>query len=210
MAAAPRRKPTPRRTQGERREATIRKLLDATTEALIEVGYSGASVQQICARAGVSQGGLFRHFATREALMVAAAEDVAAQTLAHYRLEFEALRDREEPLALAMRLVRDHCRSRPNQAWYELAIAARTNATLRKAIQPIGERYYEHIEHLARQILPGEAEALGDHFPVLVETIIAVFDGEVLHRFVTKKARFDEARIHLLVGLARMIPSPRT
>ena len=38
-------------TQEERREATIRKLLDAATEALIEVGYAGASVQEVCARA---------------------------------------------------------------------------------------------------------------------------------------------------------------
>ena len=54
-----------RRTQQERREGTIRKLLDAAAETLIEVGYSEASVQRICARAEVSQGALFRHFASR-------------------------------------------------------------------------------------------------------------------------------------------------
>ncbi len=198
-------KPKTRRTQDERREGTIRKLLDATTEALIEEGYSGASVQQICGRAGVSQGGLFRHFATREALMVAAAQDVADQTLDHYRREFETLKDREDPLVLAMKLVRESCRARRNQAWYELALAARTSPTLRRALQPIGDRYYENIEALAQQLLPDLAALLGDDFAVLVETIIAVFDGEVLHRFVAKKSRFDDARIELLSGLATMV-----
>ena len=32
-----------RRTQEERREGTIRKLLDAATDTLVDVGYAGAS-----------------------------------------------------------------------------------------------------------------------------------------------------------------------
>ncbi len=67
-----------RRTQEERRETTIRKLLDAATEALIEDGYAAASVQNVCDRAGLSQGALFRHFATREELMVAVGHDVGS------------------------------------------------------------------------------------------------------------------------------------
>ena len=97
-----------RRTQEERREGTIRKLLDAATEALIEVGYAGASVQEICERAGVSQGGLFRHFATREALMVAVGEDVGQQTLRPVSARASRrCATGEDPLVLAMRLVRD-------------------------------------------------------------------------------------------------------
>jgi len=197
-----------RRTQGERREATIRKLLDAATDSLVEDGYANASVQAICARAGVSQGGLFRHFATRDALMVAAAEDIGQRILAQYRRDFEALRDKEDPLVLAMRLVRAHCRSRTNQAWYELAMAARTHRGLRKALRPIAARYHADIEELARQLLPDLARAMGDGFGVLVDTIIAVFDGEVVHRFVLGKPENDDARIALLAGLARVV-APR-
>jgi AcrR family transcriptional regulator len=190
-----------RRTQKERRETTIRKLLDAATETLIEVGWSGATVQEISQRAGVSQGGLFRHFATREVLMVAVGEDVGRKILAHYQKEFDRLRDREEPMVLAMRLVREHCRSRLNQAWYELTIAARTNETLRKAMRPVAQKYYEDIGALARELLPQLAEEMGDRFGVLVETIIAIFDGEVLQRFLIKNSGADEARIELLMGL---------
>ncbi len=205
MVAAVRLKPAPRRTQEERREGTIRKLLDAATETLIDAGYAEASVQAICARAGVSQGALFRHFPTREALMVAVGEDVGNKTLERYRREFEALRGPSEPLVLAMRLVRTHCRSRLNLAWYELASAARTHSTLRKALEPVAARYHADIEALARDLLPGLASQLGDRFTVLVDTIVAIFDGEVVHRFLLKRPRLDEARLELLTGLAALV-----
>lgn len=188
-----------RRTQQERRESTIRTLLDAATDTLIEVGYAEASILRICARTELSQGALFRHFATREALMVAVGEDVGAQLLAQYRKKFT--RRNDDSVGAAMKLLRDTCRSRLNQAWYELATAARTNETLRKALEPVARRYYADITVLARELLPDVAEKMGDAFELLVGTIIATFDGESLHRFVLREPRsVDDARIELLAA----------
>jgi AcrR family transcriptional regulator len=194
-----------RRTQEERRETTIRKLLSAATDALVDDGYAAASVQNVCARAELSQGALFRHFPTREALMVAVGEDVGRQMLARYKRDFEALRDKEEPLVLAIRLVRERVRSRLNQAWYELAVAARTSASLRKSLKPVAERYDEEISALAVELLPDLAAAMGDRFPALVSTIVAVFDGESLHRFMIRKPAIEEQRVELLVAMAGML-----
>ncbi len=184
-----------RRTQEERRAGTIRKLLDAATETLIEVGYAGATVQAVCQRAQVSQGGLFRHFASREALMVAVVEDVGAKLLDQYREDFRRADEHEDRLAFALRLVRDQCRSRLNQAWYELAVAARTNPGLLAALQPVAVRYYDDIEQLARQLLPELADGLGDHFGLVVDTVITMFDGEVVHRFVLERPE-NRGRAH--------------
>jgi len=74
-----------RRTQQSRRERTIRKILDAATHTLIEAGYAGASMQAVAVRAEVSQGGLFRHLPTRQALMVAVGEDVGKKLLFRFR-----------------------------------------------------------------------------------------------------------------------------
>jgi AcrR family transcriptional regulator len=216
-----------RRTQQERREGTIRKLLDAATDTLIELGYAEASVQRICTRAELSQGALFRHFATREALMVAVGEDVGAKLLERYKKKFAALpkganRSGQSPASLdgvhegrrrfgegrtevndvpaAMRLVRDACRSRLNQAWYELEIAARTNDNLQKALEPVARRYYADISAAARELLPELASKLGPSFDVLVATVIAVFDGETMHRFVVKEPALEDARFDLLAG----------
>jgi len=186
-----------RRTQAERREATIRRLYDAATEALIDVGYAGASVHEIYARAGVSSGGLFRHFATREALMGAVAEDIGHKLMDEYRDKFQALKRGSDGLTLALRLVRQACRSRVNQAWFELMTASRTNPALRKALAPVLARYYQEIAMLARVLLPELAAAYGERFDGMVELIIAIFDGETLHGFVKKSANDDE-RLSLL------------
>jgi AcrR family transcriptional regulator len=196
----PAREPTApkRRTQRERREGTIRRLLDAATETLIEVGYAEASVQRICERAELSQGALFRHFATREALMVAVGEDVGAQLLARYKKKFVGLRRHD--VAGAMRLLRDMCRSRINQALYELMIAARTRPALKKALDPLARRYHADIVRLARELMPDQAAMLGESFEVLLATILAMFDGETIQRFVLPQPRLEDARLELLAG----------
>lgn len=50
------------------------KLLDAAHHVVRRKGYAATSVDEICAAAGVSKGAFFHHFASKEALGVAAAE----------------------------------------------------------------------------------------------------------------------------------------
>jgi len=196
-----------RRTQEERREGTIRLLLDATCDELCEAGYAGATTARICARAGVSQGALFRHFATREALMVAASEDIGRAMLESYEAAFRAGRERgprseAESLAGGLRLLREHCRTKKNQAFYELLMAGRTDEALRDALRGPAVAYYAAIERLASTLLPGLAASLGPTFPLLVDTMLAVFDGEAVHAFVLPEATARrEGRIELLAGL---------
>jgi AcrR family transcriptional regulator len=194
-----------RRTQAERREGTIRKVQDAAAEILIESGYAGTSMQLVATRAGVSVGGLFRHFPTREALMVSVGQDVASRILGRYEAAFESLKGNEEPIVLALRLLRDTCRSRINQAWLELVHASRTDATLRKALQPVARHYAAEIERLARALLPDLAASLGDDFGLLVDTIVAIFDGEQLIRAVHANPKLEAARIDALAGIARLL-----
>jgi TetR/AcrR family transcriptional repressor of nem operon len=50
------------------------KLLDAAVGVIRAKGYSATTVDEICQRAGVTKGGFFHHFESKEALAVAAAE----------------------------------------------------------------------------------------------------------------------------------------
>jgi AcrR family transcriptional regulator len=61
------------RTQQQRREETIARLLDASIETIIEIGYARASAAVICKRAGMSVGALFRHYPTIGDFMAATA-----------------------------------------------------------------------------------------------------------------------------------------
>ncbi|MCB2098025.1 MAG: TetR/AcrR family transcriptional regulator [Parvularculaceae bacterium] len=50
------------------------KLLDAALGTIREKGYSATSVDDLCARAGVTKGAFFHHFKSKDALAVAAAD----------------------------------------------------------------------------------------------------------------------------------------
>jgi len=49
------------------------KLLDAAISVIREKGYAATSVDELCARAGVTKGAFFHHFPTKDSLAVAAA-----------------------------------------------------------------------------------------------------------------------------------------
>ena len=49
------------------------KLLDAAVEIIRQKGYAATSVDELCARAGVTKGAFFHHFPSKDSLAVAAA-----------------------------------------------------------------------------------------------------------------------------------------
>src|ERR1700758_4285471 len=106
------------RTQQQRREETVGRLLDACIDTIIEVGYAKASAAVITKRAGVSVGALFRHFETMGDFMAATASEVL-------RRQLEAV----------LAILRDITSGPTNAVFYELVIAARTDEKLRDAMQ---------------------------------------------------------------------------
>lgn len=116
-------------TQAERRASTVARILQATIDAIIELGVDGATIREICDRAGVSQGGLFRHFSTRNDVLVAALELVQTrQTEAVAAI----VADTDDPTddrwlsVLAMRAEHPE-----NLVRFDLLLAARTDPDLR-------------------------------------------------------------------------------
>ena len=65
--------PAPARQQ-DRSRATQRRLLDATVDCLVEVGWAGTTTTLVAERAGVSRGAQLHHYPTKAALVVAAVE----------------------------------------------------------------------------------------------------------------------------------------
>jgi AcrR family transcriptional regulator len=193
------RAPTPaRRTQRERREATIAKLVEATIASILEVGYARTSVVEICRRAGVSHGGLFRHFGSLVDLVIAAGEEVARRQMASFQERFSALEDSDDPLRAALYLLRDGARAPINVVFYELLVAARTDADLHRAFAPFCARYANAIAAAALAI-PGARRWPLDELAVLVSSAVHLFDGEALVRTLLPMPELEERRMQLLV-----------
>lgn len=178
---------TPRRvahrTQQERREATIGKLLDATIEALADIGYARTSVSEICSRAGLSHGALFGHFGSRLELIAAAAEEVGRRHLERLRAEFEPVENATGPesdaLVRAVRFLDAAAHSRMNAVWHELLVASRTDEELRPAVRRAMGRYAAGIEAAAAELF-GADHYDPVHFRSAVWALICIFDGLAL------------------------------
>lgn len=64
----------PSRSLPAKPESARTRLLDAAHALVRQKGYAGTSVDDLCRAAGVTKGAFFHHFASKEALAVAAAE----------------------------------------------------------------------------------------------------------------------------------------
>lgn len=63
---------------------TRRKLVEAARDVILQRGFTGAGIDQICEKAGVTKGAFFHHFASKEDIGRAALADWAAQGMAIY------------------------------------------------------------------------------------------------------------------------------
>ncbi len=66
-----------RRTQKQRADAMRQRLLDATLKCLAEEGYAGTTISRIIEVAEVSRGAPVHHFPSKNAMIAAAAEQLA-------------------------------------------------------------------------------------------------------------------------------------
>jgi TetR/AcrR family transcriptional regulator, transcriptional repressor for nem operon len=72
----------PRRTAPGRKDATHERIVDAGARAIRRCGYAGTGVAGIMKDAGLTHGGFYAHFASREAMLAEAADRAGAESLA--------------------------------------------------------------------------------------------------------------------------------
>lgn len=83
--------PHVRRTQEERTAETRGKLLDATIQSVLDVGYAATTTRRVTELAGVSQGAQTHHFPYRVDLVGAAVERLAEQRIAESAMKARKL-----------------------------------------------------------------------------------------------------------------------
>lgn len=64
-----------------RKEASHERILQAATRAIRRSGYAGTGVADIMREAGLTHGGFYAHFASREAMLAEAADRAGAETV---------------------------------------------------------------------------------------------------------------------------------
>ncbi|GAB2505835.1 TetR/AcrR family transcriptional regulator [Nocardia heshunensis] len=189
------------RTQRERREATIAKLIDAAMEIIAEKGYGRASVKTISTQAGLSYGALFRHFETATDFMIAVVEEAFRRQLEAFDTRFKAIPEPERTVETVLRLHYELAGNSTNTVIFELQLAARTDEQLRAGLQPALLGYGAAILQLALDVIKPPAELDPADFMTAVFMVSDMFDAEHLFRHVRPYPELTERRIRLLTTM---------
>jgi TetR/AcrR family transcriptional repressor of nem operon len=146
MSAATSRRPAP-----SRKEATHDRIVETAARAIRRSGYGGTGVADIMNEAGLTHGGFYAHFDSREAMLAEAADRAGADTVAFLaRVAAEATPKKALEAMLRTYLSKEHVES----AETGCAVAAlgsempRQSAKVRRAAT---RRIKEMIDLVARQ-----------------------------------------------------------
>jgi AcrR family transcriptional regulator len=200
--AAAQRAPRPiRRTQAERRATTRRHLLDAAVASLVEVGHGGTTTTEVCRRAGVSQGALFKHFATKAELVAAAAAHLFENLVSEFETALPSVAGRADGPAAAVRQLWSVFQQPRLHAAFELYNAARTDAELGRILAPVTARHAANVRAHARSLFPAAAER--PHFDAIVSVVVSAMQGAAFGNLAGAEPARDEAMLAALTDLVR-------
>jgi AcrR family transcriptional regulator len=188
------------RTQQQRREETVARLLDASIDTIIEVGYARASAAVIAKRAEVSDGALFRHFPTMGDFMAATAHEVMRRQLGLFsKLVAEIPADRPA-LEEAVTVHWEVTANATNSVLVELLVAARTDEKLRVTLQEVLAEYAINIHEIAKA-LPGADQFPEDTLGALVAIVTNAFNFAAIVRAVLPQPELEVQQLQLLRSL---------
>lgn len=170
-----------RNLHDERSEDTRTRLLEATIESLIEVGYARTSTTEIADRAGVSRGAQVYHYPTKATLVAAAVEHLLDRRQADLRRIAESLpADAGGPTA-ALDVLWRLFEGPTFAAWIEFVVASRTDPELRAALTRHSEPFVSMVVEMIRKHVPMIAtNPLFEH----PDMLFALLDGLALARFL--------------------------
>lgn len=201
--------PTPptraRRTQEERRTTTRRALLDATAARLVSHGYAATTTTEVARRAGVSQGALFKHFASKDELMVAVAAHTYGEMVDDFLVRFRRIASTPDParrLDRALDVLWALFQSDGMAAALELEAVSRTDAVLRAGLGPVVEQHAATIRAVAAELFPELVAVPG--FASALDLVFEAMHGMAASRATTRATR---AETRLLAHLQQHLRS---
>lgn len=199
---------TMRPTQAQRRAATTDKVLAATIDCLVELGYASTSTRHIARRAGVTVGALQHHFESKAQLMAAALQRLGDRMADDFLAAEPTGGDPAQRLEASLdRLWAVH-RGPLFEAGVELLVAARTDPEIGAAMGAVSEAFAVRTAEGMVRLFPDLAAAPGFAEQVMVG--LATLRGLAMPGFVTTAdpdALWAIARPHLLARFATLLES---
>ena len=193
----------PPQPNSERSAATREKLLDATIDALVELGWAGTSTTEVVRRAGVSRGAQVHHYPTKQELVLAAVEHLLLRRVDEFAAAFEGLEPGRRTPAAALDLLWRTCFGGNFEAWLELAVVARTDPLLHGHLVEVEKRFWTAAYDTFMSMFPqlGGDEAFAR---VALRLTFALLDGLAVGRL----AGIDSTELDEVLEAFKTITAP--
>ena len=195
-----------RRTQEERSSTTRARLLDATIDCLLELGYAGTTTTEIARRAGVSRGGQLHHFPTKQELVITAVEYLAERRHDEFKQAFARLPAGADRAAAAIDLLWPILSGPTFYVWLELAVAARTDPELRTSVTATTERVMDRVLQTFHEIFPDPPG--GKLLAEPPKFVFALLNGMALDKMLNPDDPALAEHLAVLKALARLVQMP--
>jgi AcrR family transcriptional regulator len=142
-------------TRSSRHQQSHERILDAAARAVRRSGVAGVGVAEVMKEAGLTHGGFYAHFDSRDALLADALEHAGSQSIARVR---ERMRARTDSGESAFRALVSEYLSEPHMDALELgcpvaAIGSDMQRT-QQALREVSKRRVRGLAALVEQALP--------------------------------------------------------
>jgi AcrR family transcriptional regulator len=144
-------------TQAERSSSTRARLLEATIESLVKVGYSRTTTIEVGERAGLSRGAQLHHFPNKADLLVAAVEYLAEERMRKLTKQLGPLLKESpgDPLTPVFDMLWSSYTGPLFWAALELVVASRTDDELREKFHAMEQRISARVVSAVEQLTGG-------------------------------------------------------
>lgn len=192
-------------SRADRRDQTMQHIMNAATRCFVRSGFQGASMQQVCAEAGMSPGALYRYFPSKEAIIEAISE-------AHRKDDadiFARMFENPDIVDGFVRAAMEHIRHIHEAGTAPLFAEIRAESMRNPAVSTICQATMADVDSAFRNYLDS-AIARGDVAPVietdvLIPMMVAVCEGLVITDIVGMGIPFDRVETMLRLSVESLL-----
>lgn len=133
------------------KQATHERIVETAARVIRRSGYDGTSVADLMKEAGLTHGGFYAHFASREAMLAEAADYAGAETVAAYsRIASTVSAEQSLHALLSAYLSREHLNN-PELGCPIAALGSETSRQSPAVRRTFTQRFKEMIDVVSRQ-----------------------------------------------------------
>lgn len=178
-----------------KKEQTRERILRAAARAIRKHGYEGVGVADVMKEAGLTHGGFYAHFESRDALLAAASDQAGAETIQHLTGAVAAAKPGHELMALVDTYLSDGHLAAPEQGCIVAAAGSEVPRQEAEVRRTAGRRIKDLIGLIERQFPEWGSSAAHDKAMGIAATLVGAMvlaravDDAQLSKRIRKSAR---------------------